>query len=191
MAYSKMMTTAVAAAVLATASSPAMAAPQIGADYSIASNSAPNLMDNSAEYRRWGRHRHHRVSGDDILTGIGILAGIAILADVVSKDEQRNRRERHDDRRSNPRPDPRNYPPIASADLPPVGDDIGVAVEACSKAAQDSAGTDSRVEAIESVTRNGESWRVEGLLAGKAATRFNCQVTNGRVDSVKLGSAVI
>jgi hypothetical protein len=194
MTYSKIIAVTATVAMLASASAPAIAAPQIGAGFGVAPNEAALLSDNSAEYRRWGRHRHHRVSGDDILTGIGILAGIAILADAVSKDEQRNRRDR-DDRRTEslpePRPDPRNYPPIASADIPAAGDDIGAAIASCNRAVEDAAAGKGRVETIESVTRNGASWRVIGRLTGNAASNFTCDATNGRIDSVKFGASAI
>ncbi len=147
--------------------------------------SIANVATSSADYRR--RHRH-RVSGNDILTGIGILTGIAILADVVSSNEQRNRR----DRRPETRNEPDAYPPIASADIStPQGDDIGVAVSACSKAAEDAARNNERVKSVDSVTRNGEAWRVMGQLGGANGISFDCQTSNGRVDSVKLGAAVI
>jgi hypothetical protein len=198
MTYPKIIAATVAvtaaAAMLATATTPAIAAPQMGADFGGAPHAAVLLSDSSADYRRWGRHRHHRVSGDDILTGIGILAGIAILADVLSKDEQRNWREREDrrtERLPEPRPDPRNYPPIASADIPAAGDDIGAAIAACNRAVEDAAGGKGRVETIESVTRNGVSWRVVGRLTGNASSNFTCDTTNGRIDSVKFGASAI
>ncbi len=151
---------------------------------------AGSLATGSADYR----HRHrHRVTGDDILTGIGILTGIAILADVVNSAEQRHRRDRAPEHRRDGAPEQRrepvDYPPIASADIStPQGDDIGVAVSACSRAAEHASRNNERVKTIDAVTRNGDAWRVIGQLSGANSTEFDCQTSNGRVDSVKLGA---
>jgi hypothetical protein len=197
--HSKIIMTMAAGTLLFSGVQPVHAAPQFhGFENSsitkitAGSIATGDIATGSAEYRR--RHRHH-VSGNDILTGIGILTGIAILADVVSSSEQRNRRDRAPEQRSEQGREqdrePMDYPPIANAESSPAENDIGNAVSVCTKAAEISAGNNSRVESIRSATRNGESWRIEGQLAGQAVTGFDCQVTNGRVDSVKLGAAAI
>jgi hypothetical protein len=145
-----------------------------------------NIEKAQTQYRRWGHHRD-RISGDDILTGIGILTGIAILADIVSSSEQRRQRQRAPEPRNEPVP----YPPIANNDAQNAGDDIGFAVSSCSQAAERSAGDGTRVQEVRSVLREGNSWRVEGLLNGKNANSFSCSITNGRIDFVKLGAAAI
>jgi hypothetical protein len=168
-----------AAALLLTATVPAFAVETPGRVVS-------NIDHGQAEYRRWGRHRD-RITGDDILTGIGILTGIAILADIVSNSEKRGQRQRAPE----PRNEPVDYPPIARNDAQNAGDDIGFAVSSCSQAAERSAGDGTRVQEVRSVLREGNSWRVEGLLAGKNANSFSCGITNGQIDFVKLGQAAI
>jgi hypothetical protein len=170
-----------AAALLLTAAAPAMAVETPGRVVS-------NIDRSQTEYRRWGHHRD-QISGDDILTGIGILTGIVILADIVGQSGKRKQRE------SEPRYDPRNaptpYPPIASGDTTSAGDDIGIAVSSCSQAAERSAGEGNRVQEIRAAVREGNAWRVDGILSGKSPNSFSCGVTNGRIDFVKLGVASI
>ena len=184
---SKIIGVSAATALMLTTAGPALAAlpMRVGAV-----DSAVAMPDSAADYGRPDRrHRHgHSVTGDDILTGIGILTGIAILADVISTSEQRNRRDRADESRNEPDP----YPPVASSNIPaPQRDDIGVAVTACSRAAEDAARNNERVKDIDSVTRNGDSWQVMGQLGGANSLSFDCQTSNGRVDSVKLGGSAI
>lgn len=183
---SKIIGVSAATALMLTTAGPALAALPMRVGVV---DPAVKLPDSAADYGRPDRRRHgHRVAGDDILTGIGILTGIAILADVINSGEQRNRRDRAAESRNEPDP----YTSVASGDIPtPQGDDIGVAVSACSRAAEDAARNNERVKAIDSVTRNGDSWQVMGQLGGANSISFNCQTSNGRVDSVKLsGSAV-
>lgn len=142
-----------------------------------------NAYEQSSEYRRggWGRHRDDGVSTGDVLTGIGILAGIAILASAASKKDN-----------PPPPPPPESYPDDYGYDAAPApsrGDnDIGSAVNACSVAAERSAGGDARVDEIRSATRDGNGWRVEGSLSNADAQGFICGANGGNVDFVQLQS---
>jgi hypothetical protein len=168
---SKPMLAIGAAAMLATSSTPILAA------YSVkelgASNGDVSVIQSYDGHRRRWRHRD-RVDAGDILTGIGILAGIAILADAASdagKNDRDDREPRYEDRDVDaPQPD------INS-------DDLGMAVSACTDAAERAASGGQRVKEIRSVTRDGTGWRVEGELASEG---FTCAATNGQVDYIRL-----
>lgn len=171
----KAMLSAAAAAMLATTPMPSFAA-------SFAQSAKVSDVDvlsaQSSDYHR-RRYRHRdRVDAGDILTGIGILAGIAIIADAASKSDRNERNE--------PRYEERN-------DNPPIyrDDDMGSAVNACSSAAERSAGDGARVREIRSVTRDGSAWRVAGDLDSDNARSFDCAATGGQVDYVRLDDGTI
>ena len=130
-----------------------------------------------------GRHRD-RIDGGDILAGILVIGGIAAIASAASKKNRdrtyedrdyRNSSERYDDRRDESRYDRGSG-------------DMQSAISACSDAAEQQAGRDSRVSAIQSVNRDGAGWRVEGELANSAQRSFLCGASEGRVDFVQLGN---
>jgi hypothetical protein len=139
--------------------------------------------DSADDHRRW-RH-HDRISGDDILTGIGIIAGVLILADAAGRtaDREVRRAERHIEER---RAEARHDDETGTQD-----DDRGnmaSAMTLCEDAAVRSAGGDARVEAINSATRNGEDgWRIEGDVRGKQLESFSCVTVADRVDSIRVG----
>lgn len=170
-----------AAALLATATTPVLAAQSI--KQVSASDASGSLEQSYDGYRRRWRHRD-RVDGGDILTGIAILAGIAIIADAASDASKNGKNEdrtepRYDDRGiDQPQPDygPDNGPAYGNNDL-------GSAVSVCTDAAERSAGNSERVREIRSVTRDGDGWRVEGELADNG---FTCAATNGRVDYIRV-----
>jgi hypothetical protein len=132
----------------------------------------------------YGRRHHDRVDGGDILTGIGILAGIAIIASAASKSNKRSDRDNE------------RYPtryPDNSQNRTTASNDVGVAVSACSNAAERSAGSDARVQEIRSVTRDGAAWQVEGTIGGGRSNSdsFSCAATNGEVDYIRLGGRAL
>ena len=172
------------------------AAPAIAADLGVhpAANVAVQKSDvgmqSAGEYRRHRRYNHDRVDAGDIIAGIGILAGIAIIASAASKSKQDKRRtsgERYPDNYpQNDREDTRPYNSGGSADSNySAGNDLGSAVDACSRAAEQSAGGNARVKEIRSVTRDGDGWQVLGNLDG-SARGFNCIAANGIVSSLRL-----
>ncbi len=140
------------------------------------------------DHRGWRDH-DDGIDGGDILTGIGILTGIAVLADVLGGSG--NHRERAPQSR-NQDSYPQNYPsqnaPLQSESA--AGNDVGSAVTLCSNAAERSAGGSARVQQINSVTRDGNGWRVEGALSGNGARGFTCAASGGQVDYVRMADGV-
>lgn len=138
-------------------------------------------------YRGYGRHRN-RIDGGDILAGVLIIGGIAAIAGAASKNNRDRRYEdrdyrsenrRYDDRRADTRDDRRNDRGTGAMES---------AISACSNAAERQAGRDALVSAIQSVTRDGAGWRVEGELSNSDQQTFMCGATDGRVDFVQLGN---
>lgn len=163
-----------AAAMLAVTPLPLMAATVSGKSDTF---STADLLHQTADgHRRRYRHRD-RVDAGDVLTGIGILAGIAIIAGAASDADKRSRNEpRYEDRTDYPRDD-----------RPVYQDDnaLSSAVSLCTDAAERSAGNNSRVSEIRSVTRDGGGWRVEGDLNYDS---FTCAATDGRVDYIRINN---
>lgn len=130
--------------------------------------------DNADRRRRHRRYRRGRVSAGDIFAGIAILGGIAVIADAASKSKKR-KRDRYDYQQ------PQRAPQDGFG-----GNDIGTAVNLCSDAALQSAGADYRVDRINSVSQDGNGWRVDGALIGPQSTGFSCGVSNGGVQFIQL-----
>lgn len=125
----------------------------------------------------WGKryhHRHHdRIDTGDVLAGILILGGIAAVASAAGK-ASRDTREREPERRDAPR----YGEPREQAEIGPGS--IGMAVDAC---AQEVERADRSIDAISSVERDGEGWRVEGRVSN--GRPFACSVADsGRIRSV-------
>jgi hypothetical protein len=185
-----------ALALLATSAAPAIAA-NITKPVSV--SSAGDDMQSASDYHRRYRHHRDRVDAGDVIAGIGILAGIAIIADVASKAKKDKRRTSGDrypgdysqdrypqDRSPEDRSDTRPYNPSGPSDRNySAGNDLGAAVDACSRAAEQSAGGNARVEEIRSVTREGAGWQVLGRLNG-TARGFSCTTSNGVVDTIRM-----
>lgn len=154
-------------------------------DFSTVDDKTPVWTEDNADRRR-RRHRRGRVRAGDVFAGIAILGGIAIIADAASKSKKRNRKDY-------PPQDypPQNYPPqnVPQRNNSQVGfgdNDIGSAVNICSDAALQSAGSQYQVNQIRSVTRDGQGWRVEGSLVGPDQAGFSCGVANGNVQFIQL-----
>jgi hypothetical protein len=170
--YRKIVLASGAAAMLVIAPVPLVAANML--DDTKAKTGGDMLKQTADGHRRRWRHRD-RVDTGDVLTGIGILAGIAILADAASKADKRDRNEpRYEDRRSDR--------PVYQ------DDDLGTAVNACTDAAERSAGNGARVNEIRSVTREGDGWRVDGDLNSNS---FSCAAINGRIEYLRIGDREI
>lgn len=191
----KIALSSVSAALIVGSVAPAYAAAsfQRGAA-PAATQSSADIFENASEYRdrydrrryRHHRHRRHNDAGA-VIAGIGILAGIAIIASAASKSKKDRRRS--DDYPYNRGPNDDRYndraPTNANYD---GGNDLGSAVQICSRAAEQSAGGNARVAEIRSVTRDGDGWRVEGSLSGGGAPGFSCGAKNGQVDFIQLNS---
>lgn len=166
----KWMATGVAAALLAT-SMPAMARPGYGWSGGW---SGPGYGHG------WGggyRHRDRdRFDFGDFLLGAVIIGGIAAVAADASNRKGRPRQNGADGNRAD--------------------DDQNRAVDVCSAAAESQASRYSnkaRVTDISLVRRDGDGWRVEGMVASgdgrdyRDDRSFQCGVRYGRVDFLQLG----
>ncbi len=130
-------------------------------------------------YRRYRDYRHYRDRTDvgDVIAGVLILGGIAAVIDAASNSERRDRGDRYE----------RNSPPRYPEQRYNDSDEINAAADRCAYAAEQRAGGDARVETISSVVRDGNGWRVEGMVANYGGgENFQCGVTNGRVDYIQL-----
>ncbi|MEO1044462.1 MAG: hypothetical protein AAFX04_03375 [Pseudomonadota bacterium] len=137
----------------------------------------------------WGRCRRG-VRGGDILAGALILGGIVAIASAASNNNRR--RDRDVVVREVPRPDPRIDPRFDDRrfdDRRSGASELSEAADQCSFAVQGQAGNDARIDRITTVARDGNGWRVEGLLAyPNGRDSFLCGVTAGQIDYVQIGT---
>jgi hypothetical protein len=184
-----------ATALLATSTTPVLAA-NSGSISSIQNVSGADLLQSSSDYHRRDRHHRDRIDAGDIAAGIGILAGIAIIADIASKSNKNKRRTQGDqypDTYPQERYPQERYPQDNRQDTRDAvpggrnnnGNDVGTAVDACSRAAEQKAGDNARVDGIDSVTREGSGWQVLGTLSD-SNRKFSCATSNGIVDTIRL-----
>ncbi|ESZ88227.1 MAG: hypothetical protein Q27BB25_05290 [Blastomonas sp. CACIA14H2] len=163
-----------AGAMLVTGMAPAIAAPAPRGTFDAAPIGAPgwNPADESASQwrggwgdRRW-RGRNRGVDAGDILAGVLILGGIAAVASAATNSARRG-----DDRSFN--------------------DDVRSASDRCGAAAVAQSGLGSRIERIDNVVRDGQGWRVEGLVGSRrnGVDSFTCGISFGRIDYVRFNRA--
>ncbi len=193
--FSKFAGATAALAVTASSFSPAMAAVTSAESASpmpsrIVDVTVWQESDTIAEHRRHRRHRHYRhrrggVDAGDVIAGVLILGGIAAIADAASKNNRRERRDERYDPRYEPRYEPREEPRYNdSGELNRVADQ-------CAMAAEQRAGRDARVERISTVARDGNGWRVDGVVdTGRGSETFQCGVSDGRVDYIQMDEPV-
>lgn len=135
-----------------------------------------------------GHHRHHRhkdgIDGGDVLAGVLILGGIAAIASAASKADKQRRENDYrypdpaDRDQSRGYDEPGRDGAYAGSQAGPGG--VGAAVDTC---ADEVERADRRIVSIDSVVREGEGWRVEGLVGGDRD--FACSVSDtGRIRSV-------
>jgi hypothetical protein len=159
---------AMAAAMLATSISPAMARHDRG-------------------WGGWGRshHRHHdRIDAGDIFAGIFVIGAIAAIASSASKAK----RDRAETRDRDPDWDRDRDRPIERGGISSENQ----AVDACAEAAEDKAGQRASVREITEVARTPDGWDVEGRIETRDSWRqqsgktdaFTCSVRGGRVETV-------
>ncbi|QJB69195.1 hypothetical protein [Parasphingorhabdus halotolerans] len=202
---SKIATATASLALVFTGFTPAMAAPmnpniatatpfEVGAlGWSADVEKAEGWRSNRGYrgYRGYGHRRHRdRIDGGDVLAGILIIGGIAAIASAASKNKTDRRYEDRDTRDRDYRSDNQRYDDrrsdSRSADR--GAGSVDQAINVCSNAAEQRAGSDARVSEIRSVTKDGNGWRVEGDLSNSEERTFLCGSTEGRVDFVQLGS---
>lgn len=135
----------------------------------------------------WGRH-HDDIDAGDVITGILIIGGIAAIASAASKGKKDRERETRDrdyrerDRDYRERDDSRGY----GNDSRPTWQDgrgIDSAVNRC--VAEVERGN-RRVDAVDTVNRDGAGWRVAGRMNGGDA--FTCTIdSDGRIRNSSIG----
>lgn len=163
-----------AGAMMVTGMAPAMAAPVSHGTLDAAPIGAMgwNPGDESASQwrggwgdRRW-RGRNRGIDGGDILAGVLILGGIAAVASAATNSARRG--------------DDRSY-----------NDDVRSASDRCGAAAVAQSGLGSRIERIDNVLREGNGWRVEGLVGSRrnGVDSFTCGISFGRIDYVRFNRA--
>ena len=128
----------------------------------------------------WGRH--DRVDAGDVLTGILVIGGIAAIASAIKSEERNRRGERGD---GHPRERNSGYGNDygnGNDQQWQQGSGIDSAVDRCSN--EVSRGT-GRVQAVESINRDGDGWRVQGRTA--AGKSFSCSVDgSGQIRNVQV-----
>jgi hypothetical protein len=158
----------------------------------LAAAAALSLAATPAMARGW-HHHHDGIDAGDVFGGLLIVGGIAAIAAAVS-NSNKDRRARDDERYR----DYRDYRDDGYREVPPqryrddrsydddrdgpssswrsgVGDDG--AVDACVGEVERG---DRSIDSIDSVSREGDGWRVEGRVRG--GRDFSCEVdADGRV----------
>lgn len=187
----------VAAAVLATTVTPAMAGSY--GSISIGSGWSSHNGGYGLGYGRgWRRHRgHDRVDAGDVIGAIAIIGVIAAVASAASKTKNTTRRDRGDDRypdRSDRSDDRRN-------DSGRAGDirNEEQAVDACATAAEERAGQTASVRDITNVRPSQDGWDVEGVVEQRDGwrdrsadkRRFTCSIRYGSVENVYIESGTV
>ncbi len=128
-----------------------------------------------------GRHRD-RVDAGDVITGILIIGGIAAIASAASNKDKQKRYERRD---RDDRDDGDYYERDNGGDNRPQwqdGSGINGAINRC--LGEVSRGSDRQGE-VDSVSRDGDGWRVQGRSAGG---NFTCTIDrSGRIRNVEVG----
>lgn len=176
--FKKLASVSTIVALTASSFTPAMAAVS-SSEFASSSHVTSNVLDGNtwqesdaiAEHRRHRRHRHRRggVDAGDVIAGVLILGGIAAIADAASKNSRRDRYETQ----PQPRYDSSN--------------ELNQAADKCAYAAEQRAGQDARVERISSVSRDGNGWRVDGVInTYQGSEGFVCGIANGRVEYVQI-----
>ena len=123
---------------------------------------------------RWGGGYYRHGGGDafgNFLLGAVIAGGAVAIETSAGKNRDRDDRP---DVRSNGRFDMRG-----------AGEDAREVASICSEAAESMAR--GRVLGVDSVGRDGDGWRVEGMVdADRGQRHFSCGAREGRVDFVQL-----
>ena len=166
MKHSRLTKLVAAAALVSSASAPAIAAP-------LPVPAAPSLHSASAglevAHHRYRHYRHHRhrdrgVDAGDVIAGILVLGGIAAIASAASNNRDEPRRVRA---RVPEREEPRG---------------LSRAEQMCVDAVERERG---RVASVDGSARDASGWLVSGELERGAL--FSCRIGNdGRISEIRL-----
>jgi len=187
-----------AASLLATTATPAMARPGYGwGGYHGGGYGGGYGYGRGYGYRPY---RHYSRGGNvaGALIG-GLVIGGAIAAIASAADRQRDRDNGVVYGDTSALPDRGydrgyDYPATDSRRDGARADTQGAAVDACSDVALAGASQDARINGITRVDREGEGWRVEGVIDSgsiradgyRALDRFSCSVRYGSVEDFRL-----
>lgn len=199
----KILGAGVAVAMLATATTPAMAGSygsiSIGSGWGSHGGGIGYGLGYGRGYGRgWGRHRgHDRVSAGDVIGAIAVIGVIAAVASAASKAKNTSRRDRDDDRypERTDRSDDRRDDSRRSGDIR----NEEQAVDACATAAEERAGQTASVRDITTVRPSQDGWDVEGVVEQRDGwrdrsadkRRFTCSIRFGSVENVYIESGVV
>ena len=134
----------------------------------------------------WGHRRHHDgVDAGDVIAGVLILGTIAAIASAASKPKQ-PQQQRY------PQQDypQQSYPQQGGsygngADPRPEWHEGGGINDAVNRCIDEVSRGNTRIDAVDSVNRDGEGWRVQGRAANGGA--FACSVDGqGRIRSITI-----
>jgi hypothetical protein len=158
---------AIAAAVLATSVTPAMA-------QSFPGGFPGGGYGNPGRGNSWNGQRHHRnrgVSAGDVIAGVAVIGILAAIASAASKSKTRNG-DYNDRYRGN----------INSEDQ---------AADACAAGAEQRFGNGARVTGIDQVNRTRDGYEVRGTIETRDyrnsdTQRFTCQIRYGDISDVRI-----
>jgi hypothetical protein len=163
----------VAAAMLVGAASPALARPRYYGGHG------------------WGHH-YHRGGGSTFgaLLGGLVIGGAAV---AIASSVDRNNDRHYDAEYTAPPPPPPPPPAVPSR----IADTQGQAVDICSREAEGQRSPNAQVNDITRVTREGDGWRVEGVIdtgntrydGYREIGSFSCSIAYGEVRDLRFDVA--
>jgi hypothetical protein len=178
-AFALAATLSMAAAPLAAADLPQIAAPASAGQAGIFDADTVNAQG----HRRW--YRRDRVDAGDVIGGILVLGTIAAVASAASKASQRDRYPDRDYRYPSRDRDygyERDYRSRPYDSRMNDSREIDRAVDMCAAEVERNA----RVDAIDSVNRTGQGWTVTGQV--RTGEPFTCTIgPDGRIEAVDYG----
>jgi hypothetical protein len=158
----------------------------------LASSATPALARHSQGWgggygNGWGHRRHHdRVDAGDVIAGLAIFGVIAAIASSASKSKSSTS--------STPRWDPDRDASDDRSDRTEKGtiQTEDQAVDACAVAAEERIGQAASVRDISNVKRSDDGWDVDGIIESRDDFRdrtttqnnFSCSVRFGRIETV-------
>lgn len=138
----------------------------------------------------WGRHyRHDRVDAGDIFAGVLIIGAIAAIASAANKAKKEQRPVEPEPRYPDDGYRPGGSGNYGADDRPEWREGTGID-SAVNRCRDEVSRGDTRIDSVESVSREGDGWRVEGRATG--GNTFSCTVDgDGRIRNVNIGGRAI